>query len=91
VVLIDEFENGLYWEIQERLWPLIFEMAEMFDVQVFATSHSNDCLRSFTAAWQNSPHAGSMYRIERANSSARISRLPMANVSDALASQVEVR
>jgi hypothetical protein len=25
VVLIDEFENGLYWEVQERLWPLIFK------------------------------------------------------------------
>jgi hypothetical protein len=91
VVLIDEFENGLYWEIQERLWPLIFEMAEAFNVQVFATSHSNDCLRSFASAWRNSPSAGSLYRLEKIDSSARILKLPMINISDALASQVEVR
>jgi hypothetical protein len=91
VVLIDEFENGIYWEVQDRLWPLIFRMADAFDVQVFATSHSNDCLRSFTAAWRNSPDAGSMYRLERSNSSTRIVELPLINISDALASQVEVR
>jgi hypothetical protein len=91
VILIDEFENGLYWEVQERLWPMIFQMAEAFDVQVFATSHSSDCLRSFTSAWRNSPDAGSMYRLERTESSTRISSLPMINISDALASQVEVR
>ena len=65
--------------------------AEAFDVQVFATSHSNDCLRGFTSAWRDSPDAGSMYRLERTTSDTRIAELPMINISDALASQVEVR
>lgn len=91
VVLIDEFENGLYWEVQDRLWPMIFEMAERFNVQVFATTHSSDCVRSFTSAWQAAPNAASVYRLERTQSSARATQLPMVNVSDALASEVEVR
>nr|VFJ47467.1 MAG: ATPase/GTPase, AAA15 family [Candidatus Kentron sp. FM]VFJ74237.1 MAG: ATPase/GTPase, AAA15 family [Candidatus Kentron sp. FM]VFK19059.1 MAG: ATPase/GTPase, AAA15 family [Candidatus Kentron sp. FM] len=39
ILLIDEFENGLYWEIQEKAWRVVFELAEEFDVQVFATTH----------------------------------------------------
>lgn len=71
VVLIDEFENGLYWEVQEQLWPLIFRMAQTFNVQVFATSHSTDCVRSFANAWEKSPDLGAMYRLERAGTSAQ--------------------
>jgi predicted ATPase len=91
VVLIDEFENGLYWEVQEQLWPVLFKLAQQFDVQLFVTTHSSDCIQSFVRAWKGFPSQGSMYRIERTKGSARILGLPMTNVSDALASQVEVR
>ena len=47
-VLIDEFENGLHYSVQEKVWALLFEMAEKLDIQVFATTHSWDCIESFT-------------------------------------------
>ena len=47
-LLIDEFENGLHYSVQEKLWQLIFELSEQLDVQVFATTHSWDCIESFT-------------------------------------------
>lgn len=47
-LLIDEFENGLHYSVQEKLWQLIFELSEQLDVQVFATTHSWDCIKSFT-------------------------------------------
>jgi AAA15 family ATPase/GTPase len=46
-LLIDEFENGLHYSVQEKVWNLLFEMAEQLDVQVFATTHSWDCVQSF--------------------------------------------
>ena len=46
-LLIDEFENGLHYSVQERLWALVFEMAQRLDIQVFATTHSWDCIESF--------------------------------------------
>lgn len=46
-LLIDEFENGLHYSVQEKVWALVFEMAEKFDIQVFATTHSWDCIESF--------------------------------------------
>lgn len=47
-LLIDEFENGLHYSVQERIWDWLFEMAEVHNVQIFATTHSWDCIESFT-------------------------------------------
>ena len=46
--LIDEFENGLHYTVQEKIWELLFDMAEKLDIQVFATTHSWDCIESFS-------------------------------------------
>lgn len=50
ILLIDEFENGLHYVIQPDLWRLIFQVARRLNVQVFATTHSWDCIESFQKA-----------------------------------------
>ena len=47
-LLIDEFENGLHYSVQEQVWGLIFEMAQRLNIQVFATTHSWDCIEAFS-------------------------------------------
>ena len=49
-LLIDEFENGLHFSVQEKVWELLFDMAQKLDIQVFATTHSWDCIESFANA-----------------------------------------
>lgn len=46
-LLIDELENGLHYTVQEKVWNLLFELAEKFNIQVFAATHSWDCIESF--------------------------------------------
>jgi AAA15 family ATPase/GTPase len=46
-LLIDEFENGLHHTVQEQLWNVIFNLAQKLDVQIFATTHSEDCISGF--------------------------------------------
>ena len=46
-LLIDEFENGLHYSVQEEIWDLLFGLALKFNIQVFATTHSWDCISSF--------------------------------------------
>lgn len=46
-VLIDEIDNGLHYSVQKQLWTAIFELAMALNVQVFATTHSSDCISSF--------------------------------------------
>jgi len=50
IFLLDEFENGLHYSVQSKLWDIIFEIAELLDIQVFVTTHSNDCISSFAHA-----------------------------------------
>ena len=47
IFLLDEFENGLHYTVQSKLWDIIFEIAESLDIQVFVTTHSDDCINSF--------------------------------------------
>jgi hypothetical protein len=46
VVLIDEIENGLHHSIMPKLWTAIGDTAREFDTQVFATTHSLECIKA---------------------------------------------
>lgn len=47
VVLIDEFENAIHADLIGRFAPFIHSLAKEFNVQVFLTSHSKECIDSF--------------------------------------------
>lgn len=53
-LLIDEFENGLHHSAQKKVWELIFTLAKELNIQVFAATHSLDCLKAFSAVSQES-------------------------------------
>ena len=65
VLLVDEFENGLHYSVQENIWKIIFRMAAELNVQVFATSHSRDCVQAFQEAASDSPQDGVLIRLTR--------------------------
>ncbi len=68
-LLIDEFENGLHYSVQEKLWEIVFSLAEKLNVQVFATTHSEDCIEGFKSIL-NSPHNsldGKLIRLDNKN------------------------
>ncbi|MER1977718.1 AAA family ATPase [Pseudocitrobacter faecalis] len=48
IYLIDEFDNGLHYSIQKPLWKMVFQLANQLNIQVFATTHSWDCVQSFS-------------------------------------------
>ncbi len=65
-LLIDEFENGLHFSIQEKVWALLFELAQKLDIQIFATTHSWDCIESFAkAAIARKDVEGVLFRVGR--------------------------
>ena len=53
ILLIDEFENGLHYSVQTNLWRLICRLSSELNIQVFATTHSQDCIKSFLTATSN--------------------------------------
>lgn len=65
-LLIDEIENGLHYSIQLQLWRLILNTAEQLNVQVFATSHSWDCVEAFQqATLEKNSTDGVLIRLDR--------------------------
>ncbi len=48
IVLIDEIENGFYYGGLHKVWASIYEAAKYYNVQVFATTHSKECIQSFS-------------------------------------------
>ncbi|MDQ6961338.1 MAG: AAA family ATPase [Mariprofundaceae bacterium] len=63
ILLIDEFENGLHWSVQEEVWEKIFVLAEKLNVQVFATTHSCDCVQAFSEVWNTQADQGAYFRL----------------------------
>jgi len=49
-LLIDEIETGLHHSVQAEIWRAVFKLAKEWDVQVFATTHSWDCIEAFQEA-----------------------------------------
>ena len=65
-LLIDEFENGLHYSVQEQVWGLIFDMAQRLNIQVFATTHSWDCIEAFSkVAVERTDVEGLLFRMGR--------------------------
>lgn len=64
-LLIDEFENGLYHGVQDDVWKLVFQLATELNIQVFATTHSQDCIRSFARAAKKHPEEGVLFKMSR--------------------------
>ena len=68
-LLIDEFENGLHYTVQEKLWEVIFNISKALNVQVFATTHSSDCIASFEQVLNTDQNQsdGILIRLEEKN------------------------
>jgi len=65
ILLIDEVDTGLHYSVLPDLWKLIFEVAHRLNVQVFATTHSKDCIEAFQyAADENTEEEGMLIRLE---------------------------
>ena len=69
VLLVDEIDTGLHWTVMEDMWRLVVDTARESSVQVFATTHSYDCIRGLAALAESRSDLASevsIHKIERA-------------------------
>jgi AAA domain, putative AbiEii toxin, Type IV TA system/AAA ATPase domain len=64
-LLIDDIDTGLHVSTMKKMWELVFTAARKFDLQLFATTHSDDCLRGLAAALAEHPEFHSMVALHR--------------------------
>ena len=66
LLLLDEFANGLHYSVQQKAWELVMHLAKELDVQVFATTHSNDCIEAFSrSSIEDKQTDGMLFRLGR--------------------------
>jgi AAA15 family ATPase/GTPase len=47
VICIDEIENAIHYKLLVKFTKFIQTLAEKLNIQVFATTHSNECIKAF--------------------------------------------
>lgn len=91
-LLIDEVENGIHHTLQRDFWRMVLLTAQANNVQVFATTHSWDCVAGFAqAAVAEEGAAGALVRLERDGEHTRAVTYPEHELHAAADHGIEVR
>ncbi|MEQ9549679.1 MAG: AAA family ATPase [Coleofasciculus sp. G3-WIS-01] len=92
-LLIDEIETGLYYEAQTDMWRFILKVAHELNIQVFATTHSWDCICAFQEALDelDNPSMGKLFRLSRKGEEIRPVEYDSEKLGVAVRQTIEVR
>lgn len=92
MLLLDEFENGLHYTVQESLWKLVFELSFQLGIQVFATTHSSDCVAAFTAVLNSGyEENGMLARLENSETGVQVVPFTAEELRIATGQDIETR
>jgi predicted ATP-dependent endonuclease of OLD family len=92
VLLIDEVENGLHYSVLTEIWRGLLNAAEQEDVQVFATTHSYECIRAAHQAFAETlAYDFALHRLEEVKGDIRVTTYDRETLETSLASNFEIR
>jgi hypothetical protein len=92
VLLIDEIENGLHHSVLVTIWRGLLNAAKEMDVQVFATSHSYECIRAAHEAFAERPDYDlALHRLDEVNGVIKATTYDKETLETSLESNFEIR
>ena len=91
VVLIDEVENGFYHSVLPKLWQALAVACEGANVQLFATTHSWECIGAAYEALKDTSSTFFLHRLERSEDGIIAITLDRQHIETALKCELEVR
>ena len=92
VVLVDEIENGLHWTVLTKVWTAIADAARQFNTQIFATTHSRECIvAAHNAFVESGLYDFRLHRLERAGNTIRAVTYNNETLAAAIEIGLEVR
>jgi hypothetical protein len=65
IMIIDEIENGFYYKRFPMIWSALNSLTQKYDVQVFVSTHSLECLRAAADEARKGPEDFSLIRVQR--------------------------
>lgn len=92
ILLVDELENGLHWSVLPKVWRFLFGIAKKLNVQIFATTHSNDCLKAFQRSLHDEPEiSGLAVRLERQDNGFHAEVFERERLALVVGEEIEIR
>ena len=92
VVLIDEIENGLHHSIMPKLWSAIGDVAREFNTQLFASTHSLECIKAAHRAFtEGGKYDLRVHRLERTKKGIKAVTYDQEDLSVAFETSMEIR
>jgi hypothetical protein len=92
VLFIDEVENGFHYSHLRQIWSAIASSAKRFNVQVFATTHSRECIVEAHHAFSESfDYDFRLHRLERTSAGVRVVSYDQEALEGAIEAGFEVR
>ena len=91
IILIDEIENGIFYEKYPAIWRILYSFAQKTESQIFVTSHSDECLRALPDIIDGKPNDFSLLRTSRENGACKVEHINGIAVKAALSGGNEIR
>jgi hypothetical protein len=91
VVLIDEIENGIYYRSLPNMWRGLLRFSREFNTQVFASTHSLECLQAAMPTVVGDESAFRLIRTEHKNGHRRINVFKGDQFEAAIETGIDVR
>lgn len=90
-ILIDEFENGFYYEKMKDICRAIYELAKKSNVQLFISTHSKELLESMATVATKNEKDFSLIRTERTKEGSIVKQFTGLTFKRAMEQHAEIR
>jgi hypothetical protein len=90
-VLIDQIEDGFYFKRIPTIWKIIHKFAKANGTQIFATTHSQECLNALLPVLEANEEDFALLRASRSDNSIRFSVSNGRRFASALSQEFELR
>ena len=91
VLLIDEIENGLHYSSLKTLWKAVLKAAAVYNVQLFITTHSYECIAALSDAVNQDSDNIRLYRLEKQSDRHRAFEYTPNMISVGVEENIEMR
>lgn len=91
IVLIDEIENSFHCSVLDKIWSAVAQLVDTYQCQVFATTHSSECVTSALQVFKESSLDFRLHRLDRERDRSELFTFDVDQLAAALETGWEVR
>jgi ABC-type transporter Mla maintaining outer membrane lipid asymmetry ATPase subunit MlaF len=91
IMIIDEIENGFYYKRFPIIWSALNALTKKYDVQVFVSTHSLECLRAAADEAKNDLEDFSLIRAQRDDGKITLKQFSGAQFVGSVEADLEIR